>query len=280
MDRYLILILVFGLSLRAVFAQTAPTATIEKLDIAGFNAQFTEDGNQLLFTAQNFDGLKLYDLNTKKQEEITKNRGAGYEPQLQDRKVIYKLDANSEKLVSFDLDTRKTSVLPPSTKQQKAAFPSPIVNENIDNGLMEAAPSADLRTIELTFAGGATKVIAPLGDNDYLNVEISPNGNQLVFRVSGVGAYVTDLEGKIMRDLGNVEFPKWAGEGRVLCTETKDDGYNYTSSEVFLHNISEDVRWNLTLQTNAIALYPNINGDYSKIVFNTPKGELYLINLK
>ncbi len=273
------IILLSALVLNVAQAQDELKVTFEKLDVNGYNAQFTEDGEGLVFTTQHFKGLKLYDLKAKRLESITEELGAGYNVKIQKGQVIFPKSQIEGTFACFDLNTRKLSVFEPTSNVQKAASAYRTSDQSSDNRLLEAKPSADLRKIELTFANGLSKMISPLGDNDYLNVGISPNGEQLVFRVSGVGSFVTDLDGKIIKDLGNVEFPRWAGDDQVLFTETKDDGYHYIQSEIYLSSLKSAVKTKLTATTSAIALYPQINRNFNKVVFNTPEGELFLIHL-
>lgn len=278
-NRYWILMLLLFFTNELIFAQSAPEVVIEKLDVSGYNAQFTEDGEQLVYTSENYRGVQLYDLKSKRLEEITKAPRSGYDVHLEKDQIIYKMDVKSEEFACFNLKSRKTIPYDLSSNKQKNASSSRVLAESEDDLVINAVPSSDLRAIELTFLSGLSKTIVPLGDQDYINVGISPNGKKLVFRVSGVGSYVTNSEGNILRDLGNVEFPMWAGNDQILCTETKDDGYNYLSSEVFLQSVNEDIKWNLTTDTNAIALYPNINKAQDKVIFNTPKGDLYILKL-
>jgi len=280
MNRYWIVSLAFFSTLALLQAQKAVQTTVEKLDISGVNAQFTEDGDRLVFTSQNFKGPYTYDIKTKRQEVITEAKGAGYNARIENGLVIYKNDTKSDSFFSFDLSSRKTSVFESHKNPQKPAHYLQTTDKIGSNRLIEAAPSANLRAIKLDFQSGSSKLISPLGDNDYINVSISPSGNQLVFRVSGIGAYVTNLEGDILTDLGKVEFPKWAGDDKILCTETIDNGYNYTKSDVFLFSTNEDVKWKLTDKINAIALYPSINRALDRVVFNTPNGELFIVEIQ
>jgi hypothetical protein len=269
----------FFFTLAFAFAQKAPQLNIEPLNISGFNAQFAGGGEYVVFTSQNYNGLQFYHFKSKSQEVITEANGAGYHARIEKDMVIYQKDKDAKELVTFDLSKRKTQVFNFSAVGQKAKPSLVSKNGRAEDPVITATPTSDLRAIKLTFASGISKLIAPLGTNDYLNVSISPNRQQLLFRVSGVGSYVTDFEGNILNDLGNVEFPKWAGNDKILCTETIDDGYNYIKSEIFLQSIKTGVKRKLTEITDAIALYPSINEGLDKVVFNTPSGELYLIEI-
>ncbi|MEQ8239183.1 MAG: hypothetical protein RIA69_08205 [Cyclobacteriaceae bacterium] len=279
MNRYWIISVIFFLVIASASAQKDPRVNVKPLNISGFNAQFTADGAYLVFTSPNYGGLYYYHFKSKSQQVITEASGAGFNARVERGMVIYQKEKEVNEWIAFDLGTRETNDYISQTDVQKSASSLTTKNTRDEDPVIEATPTSDLRAIKLTFASGLSKLIAPLGINDYLNVSISPSRHQLLFRVSGVGTYVTDFDGNIISDLGNVEFPKWAGNDKILCTETVDDGYNYIESEIFLKTIDDGMKWPLTEETDAIALYPNINDALDKVVFNTPGGELYLVEI-
>lgn len=279
MNRYLILSLLFCSMSGAVFSQQVVNSNIEKLNVSGFNPQFTSDGKYLVYTQPNFKGLKIYSFQEKKEEVIAEINGAGYHFRIEDNLVIYENEKHSGQFSSFNIITGETKAVGADKMLQNSANPSqPKVAKNRTQ-LLSVAPSPDLRAIQVILADGTKNVITPLGNNDYINVSSDPSGQRLVFRVSGIGSFVSDLDGNLLLELGNVEFPQWVGLDKILYTETKDDGYNYTSSEVFIQSINDGSISHLTDNANLIAIYPSISQALDKVVFTTPEGALYLIRL-
>ena len=95
--------------------------------------------------------------------------------------------------------------------------------------------------------------------------------------MSGGGTYICDLSGKILVDLGNIHAPKWSPDGKwIVYMDDKDDGYNFTSSEI--HVISSDGKWDIPLTSteNEIELYPAW-GPQNEIVYSTESGRIYLL---
>lgn len=57
---------------------------------------------------------------------------------------------------------------------------------------------------------GVTTVLAPQGDDEsYYWASISPDGERLLYATAHHGAFITDLQGNVLRSLGNLDAPKW-----------------------------------------------------------------------
>ncbi|MBR5101632.1 MAG: hypothetical protein IK092_00730, partial [Muribaculaceae bacterium] len=99
-----------------------------------------------------------------------------------------------------------------------------------------------------------------------------------LFRVSGRGAYVCDINGNNLKSLGDLQAAKWFNNNIVVGMNAKDDGEFLTSSEI----IAVDLSGNRQVLTDdsVIAMYPLPSAQSGKIAFSTPAGEAYIINLK
>lgn len=262
-------ILIFLMSAIALGAnsQLVQVIGIEKLDVTGYYPQFVPGSDDIIVTGQNFKGLKAYNLTTKDEIVISEESGAGYEAVVQSDEV------------RFDTkDHGSYSYVWSSGSRSKISEESLVSARRIGTDVFAEA-TRDLRAIEVNGLQG-TKVIKPLGEADYLNVSVSPDQTKLAFRVSGLGSFVTDMDGNVLRELGDVEFPKWVDNHTVLYTNTKDDGYQYVSSTVMiasLDNIEGASR--LTDLNKQIALFPAVNSLGTKVLFHTPNGEIYLLNV-
>ncbi|MEN8250913.1 MAG: hypothetical protein ABFS32_18415 [Bacteroidota bacterium] len=257
----------------AVSQNTYSVEKIEKLEINGYKAKFNPEGDKVLFTTSNATGLKVYDIAKKEVTEIAETPKAGQGAIITNKEIVFKSQNNLE-LVDLSTGARTTiqndktpgEYLATKEVVETSEFVYVKTNENLDE-------------IILVTKSGGEKHMAPMGRADYLNVALSPDRSKLLFRVSGVGSFITDLNGSVIRELGNVEFPVWLNNEEVIYAEIEDDGYRYISSDLYIDSIQKFERQKLTNTTKAIALYPDISEDQSKVAFSTPNGELYLISL-
>lgn len=249
---------------------------IEQLDIKGFNVQLNPEGDKLLYTSNNFKGLWLYSLAEEKVVELSSENGAGYQPLITDNYIFFKSKESQNTLNRIEvLSKNKTSINLSLKEQSPKAF---YACEGASK-ILEAKASSDLYSIVLIYRDGRQVEIAPLGKRNYLNVSLSPDETKLLFRVSGLGSYVTQLDGTMVKEFETAEFPVWLNENEILFAEVNDDGHQYLSSDLYISPIKGNGKFNLTSSINAIAIYPNVSANERKVVFNTPKGVVYLISL-
>ena len=250
--------------------------TIEQLDIKGFNLKLNPDGNKFLYTTSNYNGLWLYNIGDENAVEISSKNGAGYEPLITDEYIFYKSKESQNTLQRMGILSKNRISINLSAKDQtpKAFYACEGASK-----VLEAKASADLYSIVLVYKDGSKNEIAPLGKKNYLNISLSPDESKILFRVSGLGSYVTHLDGTVVREFKTAEFPVWLNENEILFAEVKDDGHQYVSSDLFVSSINGNEKFNLTSSVDAIAIYPNVNAKENKVVFNTPEGDTYLISL-
>ncbi|MCF6352181.1 MAG: hypothetical protein L3J06_04130 [Cyclobacteriaceae bacterium] len=249
---------------------------IEQLDIKGFNVQLNPEGDKLLYTSNNYKGLWLYSLEEEKVVELSSKNGAGYQPLITDKYIFFKSKDSQNTLNRIEVLSKNKISINLSSKEQTPKEYYACEGAAL---LLEAKTSSDLYKIVLVYREGRQIEIAPLGKRNYLNVSLSPDQKKLLFRVSGMGSFVTQLDGTIIKEYKSAEFPKWVNNNEILFAEVSDDGHQYLSSDLFISSIKGEDKFNLTSSINAIAIYPNVNGMGNKVVFNTPKGQVYLISL-
>ncbi len=249
---------------------------IEQLDIKGFNVQLNPEGDKLLYTSNNYKGLWLYSLEEEKAVELSSKKGAGYQPLITDEYIFFKSKESQNTLNRIAVLSKNKISINLSSQEQT---PKEYYACEGTALLLEAKTSSDLYKIVLVYRDGRQIEIAPLGKRNYLNVSLSPDQTKLLFRVSGMGSFVTQLDGTIIKEYKSAEFPKWVNNNQVLFAEVTDDGHQYVASELYIADINKKKKINLTSSVEAIPLYPNINSLENKVVFNTPKGQVYLISL-
>ncbi|MEH0153094.1 hypothetical protein V6R21_03050 [Limibacter armeniacum] len=251
---------------------------ITKLDVKGYYPQFSPDGKQILLTSSKFTGLKILNLENKQLRSLTDVEGAGYEPVFEDGKVIFtnkKLKSvNEVDLFSGKQHVLQNSKLPPALFKSKQIGISQSLKQAI-----HARPNQDLSGIILTYSDQSEVEIAPQGKKeDYVWISLSPDRKKVLYKAAGYKAFVTDLNGKVLADLGDIEAPKWANDDQIVYMVTEDDHLSYTKADVFMMDWQKKQVKALTTASSALAMYPSAYAN--KVVFNTPEGDLYLIEME
>lgn len=128
----------------------------------------------------------------------------------------------------------------------------------------------------------STENISPFDDVQYLNLEISPDGQKLAFEVYGGNLYVMNVDGSDLVDLGKANRPNWSPDSRyVVASVSEDDGKNITKGDLFAFSVDGSQSINLTERTDLIAQNPNWSPDGSRIAFDVPnEGVIYVINIQ
>ena len=123
------------------------------------------------------------------------------------------------------------------------------------------------------------KKLSPLGEGHYIWASVSPDQQKILFTLAGRGPYICDPDGNILYDLGYAHAPKWSPDGQwILYMVDKDDGHQYTSSEIYVTSLDGRKRFRLT-EESLIALYPNWSPEGMRITFHSEKGEIFLVQL-
>jgi len=136
------------------------------------------------------------------------------------------------------------------------------------------------KTIELMKPGADWLILAPAGDHFYIWVSISPNGERLLFTASGKGSYISDLDGRILSELGYLNAPTWMNNDWVLGMNDQDNGHQIESSDIISIHVPTGIRKNLTGGSDEIALHPKSSIAADRIVFHNLKGEAFTMRIK
>ncbi|GAB5408095.1 MAG: hypothetical protein BalsKO_04600 [Balneolaceae bacterium] len=128
----------------------------------------------------------------------------------------------------------------------------------------------------------STEDISPFDDAQYLNLEVSPDGQKLAFEVYGGNLYVMNVDGSNLIDLGKANRPSWSPDSRYLVASvSEDNGYNVTKGDIFAFSIDGTTKVNLTENTDLIAQNPNWSPTGSKIAFDVPdEGAIYALTIQ
>ncbi|GAA4838563.1 hypothetical protein [Algivirga pacifica] len=265
-----------SLALLLFVAFPAFSQKIQQLDVQGYYPKLSPDGKQVLLTSSKFTGLKLYDLAGKSTRSLTDKPGAGYGAEFNGDKIVF-ADKGTRQLMEVTTFSGKLSPLSAAKGEQPHHFLA-LKNKAIQNlnKAVDARPTSMLDGVIVTMANGEEKTFSPLGTReDYIWTSVSPDGQHILMKASGYTAVITDLNGNVVKDLGDLEAPKWLGNNRIIYMETEDNHDTYIKSDIYVLSLDNQKSQKLTEGFGKIAMYPD--AQEGKVVFNTPEGEVFMI---
>ncbi len=309
MRRLNIIFLPFLLLSTITFSQTI---TLEKkVDLTNINdgefyfPKFSQDGTKIFFTTDNYKGLFLYDLKTKFIKILNNETGAGYEFNAANtgNLVFYRSDKyiNGRKystLKSMDINTGIVENI--VSDKRDLSTPRYIGNNKIvysvENNLNVISANKTLKKSSIAimdkpfalienskialYIGGKKKILAPLGNKNYIWPSVSPDNSKLLFTCAGEGTFVADLNGNIISRLGYANYPKWSPDGKwISFMVDKDDGYRVTSSDIYIASWDGQKKFSITDTKDVYEMYPEWAPSGNQLVVNTYDGVIQLLTL-
>ena len=242
-------------------------------------------GNRLLFTTQ--DGvLKCYDLTDDVTSVVTRDYVAGNDAcwggdgkvyfvtqEIGDDHLIYRTGH------SYDVSSRETKVVTEAQHGAVHAVPAtrggalkaPSGNYSSSGDIGSAAWTEGSRVH--VAVNGEERVFSPVDSwAGYLWASLSPDGKRVAFFAAGKGIVVIDLRGQMLAMLGNYEMPCWYNNDYIVAQNAKDDGHQFTSSQLLL--LKADGTWQAELTRPAsMTMQPTCGG--GRIVYTTIDGLLH-----
>lgn len=258
--------------LEVVSMQQLRTPSGDELKVAGFSPK----GDYLLLTNDVNNGLIRYDLATGATQTISEASGAGWSVKISEdgQCIVYReryMETDQlmkHNIVKYDMSDQKKAIV---AKNQRN------LNQLVHaNGANSVTINEDLHIILVH--NGKNIVLAPNGTNEAYNwASISPNGQKILYYVSGKGCYTCDLKG------GNVQYiadhcraPQWYDNNTIIGMHDEDDGKYLTASAIVAYNLQGKKQ--ILVNKEMMAIYP-YTAD-GKIAFSTVNGEIYLMNVK
>ena len=225
-------------------------------------------GDRLLFSTEE-GALKLHDFADGVTTVVTRDYVAGRDACFgRDGKVYFVTQTVGEDHLvyrtgqCYDASTRKADVVTPTRHGAMRAVPA----EQGDAAWTEGS------RVHVT-VGGEERVFSPVDSwAGYLWASLSPDGQRVAFFAAGKGIVVIDLRGQVVAMLGNYEMPCWYNNNYIVAQNAKDDGHQFTSSQLLL--LKADGTWQTELTKPAsMTMQPTCGG--GKIVYTTIDGLLY-----
>lgn len=284
------------MGLAALFASaqqvtvTSSTPLLKGVE-AAFYPTLNSSGDCLLYSDADAHGLKMLDLTTNKVTTISDKNGAGFDAKWQaDGNVYY---------VTSEVNPKSHLVYRSGMRYNVAQRTNDVLLEpqhgavHLETGTAGMAFKGERRTFASSpnrgisvYTTGSEIVINIDGEENrytpvdsyagYLWSSVSPKGDKIAFFAAGTGIIITDLEGKVLAQLGNYEMPCWYNNDYIVAQNTTDDGHQFTSSQIMLLKADGTFRHELTPRTS-MTMQPTAGG--GKIVYTTIDGNLTMITL-
>lgn len=256
--------------LEIVSTKQLTTPSNEELKVAGFSPI----GDYVLLTNDVNKGLMHYDLATDNVTTITEADGAGWAVKisLDGTNIVYRERyITADKLMKHDileynLVAKKKAMI---AKEQRnlnklvAANNSVSINENLHMVLIK---------------DGKSTILTPNGANEAYNwASLSPDGQKILYYVSGKGCYTCDLNGRDIHYIAlDCRAPQWYDNNIIIGMHDEDNGKWITASAIVAYSLQGEKQ--ILVNKETIAIYP-YTAD-GKIAFSTAAGKVYVMNLK
>ncbi|GHV57834.1 hypothetical protein FACS1894182_07760 [Bacteroidia bacterium] len=299
------ILLTIGILLsQLAFSQGIKVVGNEPVAIPGsdgsYSPRLSPNGDYLLVTSANMQGLQKYDLATKKLSTITTEKSAGFGAQITSdgNTIVYRTSEYIGKLrysslKSLDITTGKETTLIKNTRNLQGVSVKEGTVLAVDNGklakkkvfgkTLSATPAvASIKDGQLYVTqNNVTKAVSPAGkDASYLWASVSPDGKKLLYYVINTAqAYVSHLDGSNAVSLGVLRTPSWMGNDWVIGMLDADNGEVITSSKIIAVAANGKGRTQLT-DDSVIALNPSASLDATKVVYNTADGKIFLMTIE
>ena len=296
MMRKLLFVMALGFSMSAM-GQVLDVTSIEKINLPeqAAVAAISPQGDYLLLTSSTNQGLIKLDLSSHQWQELSSAPSAGHNVKISPdgQTIVYRESTFDEhhlrrsSLKSVDLRTGATQVLVKPTRDLQgynadvstvcAVNNGKYVKKSLGKDKARNLPvlSIDRGQLMLTI-DGKTRNLSPGGTAfSYMWASLSPDGTKVLYYQAAHGAYVCDLDGKHVRKVGTMRAPVWYDDNTIVGMMDLDDGEYVYASTIVAATLDGTIQ---TLTDDAtIAMYPHCAT--GKIVFSTPVGEAYMINI-
>jgi hypothetical protein len=256
--------------LEIVSTKQLTTPSNEELKVAGFSPK----GDYVLLTNDVNKGLLHYDLATDNVTTITEADGAGWAVKISTdgTNIVYReryMTANKlmkHNILEYNLTAKKKAMV---AKEQRnlnklvVANNSVSINENLHMVLTK---------------DGKSTILTPNGENEAYNwASLSPDGQKILYYVSGKGCYTCDLNGRDIHYIAlDCRAPQWYDNNIIIGMHDEDNGKWITASAIVAYSLQGEKQ--ILVNKETMAIYP-YTAD-GKIAFSTAAGKVYVMNVK
>ena len=296
MMRKLLFALALGFSMSAM-GQVLQVTSIDKVNLPdkAAVAAISPQGDYLLLTSATNQGLTKFDLTSGQSQTLSTAPSAGHNVKISPdgQTVVYREGSFNDKhlrlssLKSVNLATGASQVLVKPTRdlQGYAVDATSVGSVNkgkynskaIGTAKAQKLPVLSINRGQLMITlNGKTRKLSPNGDQySYMWASLSPDGTKVLYYQAAHGTYFCNLDGTGVRKVGKMRAPVWYDNNTIVGMMDLDDGEFIYASTIVAATL-DGVTQTLT-SDETIAMYPHAAD--GKIVFSTPAGDAYIINV-
>lgn len=307
MKKYLMIFSILLSSL--ISAQTNYQLLIQgSLEDIVMNPVYSPDGSSIAYTKSGYNGIWIYDLQSKSTTQLTDESAAGFGFKWSaDSKSILTRVAKYEEMKRynavkiFDIETGESKQLSdyktmmpylpvwadgdskvylPIKSNDELLISAKEKNNQIGSSIV--AFEKNNKVVVKDFSNNAEQIFEPINEAQYINLSLSPDAAKIVFEVMGGNMFVMNIDGTNLNDLGIGNRPRWSFDSsKIIYMIAEDDGHDYTSSDIYIINADGTQKRNLTNTSDLMEMNPCFAPDGKSIVFDLVNdGSIYLMNIE
>jgi Tol biopolymer transport system component len=288
------LLLVLGTSV----AQLRITS-VEKLPLPSSgewsHPAFSPSGEFLFYTTLDGNGIWEYSVQSRSNRLITDDPKSGFAFSLSDdgtrltyRRTTYNGRGRErvQEIILMDLLSRTSSVLASGKDLSVPTFAGNVPVYSVRTGVKNLAktPAAGIiilgiENTKIALSKNGRKVLLdPFGNGSYIWPVLSPDKQLMVAYEMDRGAFVCDLDGRILNRLGRRDAPSWTRSGKwVIYMDDRDDGEKLLSSDLCAISPNGATVIQLTTTDKVLEMYPQCSPVENKIACSSADGQIYLL---
>ena len=258
--------------LEVVSTQQLPAEKGTMWKVAGFSPK----GDYILLTNNYDKGLVRYDLTAQTTSVISDGVGAGWAVKISKdgQNIVYReKKMGADKLTYSDIYKHN---LASAQRTVQASAQHSMLNLVDQSATYDVTINTDLHIVLVR--NGKHIVLQPNGANErYISANLSPDNKHIIYRVSGKGCFVCDVDGTHVRMIApRCHAPQWSDNNTVVAMDYEDNGEQVTASGIVAYTL--DGKSQVLVEKSQMAIFPHVaNG---KIAYTNTKGELFLMTVK
>lgn len=303
MKQTIILMFLLAMGL-AVQAQVLQVTNVQRIDVPQDENAIAQavaispQGDYLLLSTIDKKGLLKWDMQTSAATTLTADEGIASDVCISDDgkqivygQVTYKDKKRHQAVNAINLNGGKRQTLVKPTRSLQGIAMDNSTVAILKDGKMSLkaldGKKAGLTRPVLTHhhlklyitRNGKTTLLAPNGAYEsYVWASLSPDGNRVLYYVSGRGTFVCNIDGTNVIPMGDLTAPRWWDNNTIVGMNETDDEYSILSSSIVARTL--DGQEQTLTGDDVVATYPLPSQQAGKIAFSTPDGKIYLISVQ
>lgn len=281
------------LSTSLAYGQSVVVKSKQKLPLAeaAYYPVFDAQGSKVLYTSENYKGLKVYDMSANTKTTISDDAGAGYTPvftgnEVYHRKSSYVDGRKYDALVKTNITKMKQEEVVAPSRELKSPIAAKqgviVVSERkLLKTSAEVKPYVTIEDSKIVLYKGSSRTeLQPCGTDTpgYIWPSVSPDGTKILFTSAGRGTFISDLNGKILYSLGTINAPVWYTNDYVVGMVDQDNGDYFTASKIVIASTDGKFKQDLTANEE-LGMYPAASPATNSIAYNTLNGDVYVLTV-